>query len=139
RVLAIVLPLLVFDFSGTVVVVAQQSSDLDARIVQLVGAISEARLIATLKKLESFGTRNTLSSSDSPTRGIGAARQWIFDEMKSYSPKLQVSFDSYTIAKQGRITRDVEARNVMALLPGKNPRRIYVSGHYDTTTVPGGQ
>ena len=52
--------------------------------------------------------------------------------MKSYSPRLQVSFDTYQVAKQGRITRDVEVRNVMAVLPGRSPRRIYISGHYDT-------
>jgi hypothetical protein len=53
--------------------------------------------------------------------------------------KLQVSFDSYRIAKQGRITRDVEARNVMAVLPGRSARRIYISGHYDTVAIEGGQ
>jgi len=114
-------------------------SELDPRIVKLVAAISEQRLEATLRKLESFETRNTLSSTDSPTRGIGAARQWIFNEMKSYSPKLQVSFDTHQVAKQGRITREVELRNVMAILPGRSPRRIYVSGHYDTVARPGGQ
>jgi hypothetical protein len=119
-------------------VVAQQT-DLDPRIQQLVGAVSDERLAAILKKLESFGTRNTLSSTDSPTHGIGAARQWILDEMKSYSPKLQVGFDTYKIAKQGRITRDVEVRNVMAVLPGRSARRVYVSGHYDTVAIEGGQ
>jgi hypothetical protein len=117
----------------------QPAPDLDPRIVNLVGQVSEARLVQLLKKLESFGTRNTLSSVDSPTRGIGAARQWIFDEMKGYGPRLQVSFDTYRIAKQGRITRDVEARNVMAVLPGRTTRRIYISGHYDTIAINGGQ
>jgi hypothetical protein len=118
---------------------AQQASDLDPQIVKLVASVSEQRLSATLKKLESFGTRNTFSSPNLPNKGIGAARQWIFDEMKSYSPKLQVNFDTYQVAKQGRITRDVEVRNVMAILPGRSPRRIYVSGHYDTVARPGGQ
>ena len=127
---------LFFGFSGTL---AAQQSDLDPRILKLVQSVSEDRLTAILKKLESFGTRSTLSSQDKPDRGIGAARQWIFDEMKSYSPKLQVSFDTYMVAKQGRITRDVEVRNVMAVLPGKSPRRIYVSGHYDSLARAGGQ
>jgi hypothetical protein len=125
-------------FSGTVMA-QDQTGDLDPRIVKLVASISDERLGAILKKLESFETRNTLSSTDPPARGIGAARQWIFDEMKSYSPKLQVSFDSYHVAKQGRITHDVELRNVMAMLPGRTPRRIYISGHYDTVARPGGQ
>lgn len=116
-----------------------QQPDLDPRIQQLVAGVSEERLSAILKKLESFGTRSTLSSIDSRTTGIGAARQWLFDEMKSYSPRLQVSFDTYRIAKQGRITRDVEIRNVMAVLPGRSARRVYVSGHYDTIAFAGGQ
>ena len=116
-----------------------QDSDLDPRIVKLVAAVSDERLGVILKKLESFETRSTLSSTTSATRGIGAARQWILDEMKGYSPKLQVSFDTYQVVPQGRITRDVELRNVMAILPGRSPRRIYVSGHYDTLARPGGQ
>jgi hypothetical protein len=113
--------------------------DLDPRVVKLVGSISEEHLGVILKKLESFETRSTLSSTTSTTRGIGAARQWILGEMKSYSPKLQVSFDTYQVATQGRITHPVELRNVMAVLPGRSPRRVYISGHYDTLARPGGQ
>jgi hypothetical protein len=109
----------------------------DPRIAALVAEVSPARLGATLQKLESFQTRHLLSSPDTPGRGIGAARQWMLDEMKSYSPRLQVSFDSYRIPKQGeRVTREVELRNVMAVLPGRTPRRFYVSGHYDTVARP---
>src|SRR5436190_11417471 len=112
-----------------------EPSDLDPRIVKVVQSVSEDRLVAILKKLESFGTRSTLSSTDKPDRGIGAARDWILKEMSNDSPRLQVSFDSYRVAKQGRITRDVEVRNVMAVLPGRSARRVYVSGHYDTIAI----
>ena len=132
----LVLSVVVSGLSRTVVA---QTTDLDPQIVKLVGSVSEERLGVILKKLESFETRSTLSSTTSTTRGVGAARQWILDEMTSYSPKLQVSFDAYQVAPQGRITRHVELRNVMAILPGRSPRRIYVSGHYDTVARPGGQ
>ncbi len=125
--------------SGFSRAVAAQDSDLDPRIVKLVATVSEERLGLILKKLESFETRSTLSSTASATRGVGAARQWILTEMQAFSPKLQVSFDTYHVPKQGRIARDVELRNVMAVLPGRSPRRIYVSGHYDTLARPGGQ
>src|SRR5262249_49403611 len=116
------------------------SPDADPRIEKLVASISEDRLRQIDEKLTSFVTRNTLSDATSSTRGIVAARQWIFDELKRSSPKLQVSFDVYKLAVQGRITREVELRNVIAVLPGKSPRRIYVSGHYDTVNIgPGGQ
>jgi hypothetical protein len=112
--------------------------DSDPRIEKLVAAISEDRLRQIEEKLAGFVTRHTLSDTTSTTRGIGAARQWIFDEFKRSSPKLQVSFDTYRLAPQGRITREVELRNVMAVLPGKSARRIYVAAHYDTVNF-GGQ
>jgi acetylornithine deacetylase/succinyl-diaminopimelate desuccinylase-like protein len=116
---------------------ASAAPDPDPRIAKMLAEVSPARLEATLAKLESFQTRHTLSSPDTPGRGIGAARQWILEEMKGYSPRLQVSFDAYRIPKQGeRITREAELRNVMAVLPGKTPRRFYVSGHYDSVARP---
>jgi hypothetical protein len=121
-----------------------QPTDLDPRVGKLINAVSEDRLRALLSRLQGFETRNTLSAPDSPTRGIGAARQWIHDEMARFSPRLQVSFDTYQLPKQGeRIARDVELRNVVAVLPGRSARRIYVSGHYDSlardpkSTTPG--
>ena len=113
--------------------VAQPASGLDPRIQKMLESISEQRLAEIVAKLQSFETRHTLSSADSKMRGIGAARQWILDEMTRSSPRLKVSFDTYMLPKQGqRIPRDVELRNVMAILPGKSARRIYVSGHYDS-------
>ena len=53
---------------------ATPAADLDPQIVKLVGSVSEERLGVLLRKLESFQTRSTLSSTDSTTRGIGAAR-----------------------------------------------------------------
>lgn len=115
--------------------------DLDLRIVKLLEQVSAERLQTTIEKLVSFETRNTLSSADSPSRGIGAARQWILDELRAASPRLQVSFDGYQVAggQMQRIPRDVELRNVMAVLPGKSPRRLYVSGHYDSLVLRRGQ
>jgi hypothetical protein len=112
--------------------------DADPRIEKVVAAVSEARMRELLAKLVSFGTRNTLSDQTSPTRGIGAARNWILEEMRRSSEKLRVNFDTHIIPPQGRITRQVDLRNVVAILPGKSPRRIYVSGHYDSLNI-GGQ
>src|SRR5215208_4177428 len=95
------------------------STALDPRIQKIVSEISEERIAGIMRKLESFETRHTLSDPSQANRGIGAARQWIFDEFKSYSPRLQVTFDTHQIPKGGRIWKDVELRNVVALLPGK--------------------
>jgi hypothetical protein len=109
----------------------------DPTIFKIVSQISDERIAEILKKLESFGTRNTLSDPTPADHGIGAARQWIFDQFKSYSPRLQVSFDTHNIPKGGRIWKDVELRNVVAILPGeKDPDRwILVSGHYDSLNL----
>ncbi len=108
------------------------AQQIDPRIAALVDSVSAERLAATVRALEGFGTRNTLSDTVSATQGIGAARRWIHEQFRQASPRLQVSFDGYSIPQGGRITRPVELRNVMAVLPGRSPRRIYVSGHYDT-------
>jgi hypothetical protein len=114
---------------------AQQA---DPRIAALVDSVSADRLGATVNRLEGFGTRHLLSDTVSTTRGIGAARRWIFEEFRRASPRLQVSYDDYLIPPGGRVTRDVLLRNVVAVLPGRSPRRIYVSGHYDTIARPAG-
>jgi hypothetical protein len=108
------------------------------QVAKIVGEVSEARIQATIEKLVSFGTRNTMSNQDDPARGIGAARQWILNEMQSYSPRLQVRFDKYRVKKQGqRIFKDVDLWNVVAVLPGKKSpeTQIFVSGHYDSLNM----
>src|SRR5260221_8689811 len=47
--------------------------------------LDAAHLKANVDKLASFGTRHTLSDTTSATRGIGAARKWIFDEMSKWA------------------------------------------------------
>ncbi|HLG59018.1 MAG TPA: M20/M25/M40 family metallo-hydrolase [Vicinamibacterales bacterium] len=112
--------------------------DADPRVEALVASVSEERLAKIVETLAGFRTRNTLSDTTSPTRGIGAARQWIFNELSASSPKLQVSFETFHLAQQGRITRPVELRNVIAVLPGRSPRRIYITAHYDTVNIGSG-
>jgi len=107
-------------------------ADVDPRIEKLVASISEERLRQLLTKLSSFKTRNTCSDPAAPN-GLGEARQWILDEVKRSSARLQVSFDVHTVT--GRCGVPTELRNIVAILPGKTPRRIYVSGHYDSLNL----
>jgi hypothetical protein len=114
-----------------------QYKGVNPTVKKIVDGVSEERVADILKKLEGFETRNIFSEDDSPTRGIGAARRWIADQFKSYSPRLEVRFDSYKVKKKGRIVRDVEIHNVVAVLPGKlNPERQFIiSGHYDSLAL----
>jgi hypothetical protein len=122
-----------------------EPKSVDPKIQEMIGKVSEDRIKAILEKLESFGTRNTMSNPDDPVHGVGAARTWILNEMKSYSPRLQVTFDKYRVKKQGqRIFKDVDLWNVVAVLPGtKHPEtQVLVSGHYDSLNLgnrPAGQ
>ncbi len=108
----------------------------DPAIQWIVSEISEQRVAAIMQRLGEFGTRNTASDPSQTNRGVGAARQWIFDQFQSYSPRLKVSFDTYTIPKTNRLYKPTELRNVLAILPGTAPdasnRWILVSGHYDS-------
>lgn len=124
---------------------AADEKTLNPQVRKIVDEVSEARIKAIIEKLVSFGTRNTMSNPDDPVRGVGAARAWILNELKSYSPKLQVSFDKYRVKKQGpRVFKDVDLYNVIAVLPGaKMPEtQILISGHYDSLNMgnrpPGG-
>lgn len=120
---------------------------LNPQIQQIVSQVSADRIAAIQQKLGSFGTRNIYSSTTDPNHGIGAAREWIAAQFKSYSPKLQVSFDKHKLAQQNtRMAGNVEIWNVVAVLPGTSEpeRKVIVSGHYDTIdlvykTGPNGQ
>jgi hypothetical protein len=112
-----------------------QPASINPKVKQIVDGISEDRITATLKKLESFGTRYVLSSADDPVHGIGAAKTWIHDQFQSYSPKLQVSYQDFDIPKrEGRTSRAATVSNVIAVLPGTVEPDIcvLVTAHYDT-------
>src|SRR5712671_7431629 len=113
---------------------------LNPSVKEMVDSVSEQRIAAILKKLESFGTRYVLSAQDDPVHGIGAAKQWIHDELRSYSPRLEVAYQDFAVrkgARQGQVIRDVELSNIVAVLPGtKNQDRcVLVTAHYDSVTL----
>ena len=118
---------------------------LNPQVKKIVDEVSEDHIKAIIQHLVSFGTRNTMSNPDSPDHGVGAARQWILSEMKSYSPRLQVRFDKWHLKKNGqRIFKDIDIYDVVAVLPGKTmpETQVIVSGHYDSLNLgaqrPGG-
>src|SRR3982751_2340023 len=68
---------------------AAKNAGLDPRIVSALKDVSAARVKATIEKLVSFGTRDTLSANDPEMakqgRGVIAAREWIKSEYERYS------------------------------------------------------
>ncbi|MBI2407902.1 MAG: M28 family peptidase [Gemmatimonadetes bacterium] len=110
----------------------------DAHIAAALADVSAARIRATDSVLVSFGTRHTMSDTTSETRGIGAARRFLYNELRAYSRDcggcLRVEYDPHDV----QITRFRDrpmARvvNVLAWLPGRDTSRVVViSGHYDS-------
>jgi hypothetical protein len=109
-------------------------------IHDLVAAASPARIEADIRKLVGFGTRHTLSDTLSATRGIGAARRWIFAEFQRISQACGGCLDVRYVSEvkkaepTGRIPVDVEIVNVVAVLRGKvEPNRyVLLAGDIDS-------
>ena len=109
-------------------------------ITNIVREIDAHNIEATIRKLVSFGTRNTLSEQNNPTRGIGAARDWLYAEFlkaaEASNGRMTVEKQSYEQAKAQRVPEPTVITNVVATLKGSQPEatdRIYVvSGHYDS-------
>lgn len=115
-----------------------QKNKPNPEIQKMVKEISAKNIEASIRKLVSFGTRNTLSEQDSPTRGIGAARDWIFGEFQKISSDcggcLTVEKQTFLQPKAPRVPEPTNLTNVVATLKGTtDPARVYVvSGHYDS-------
>jgi hypothetical protein len=104
----------------------------------LLDEIDRRRIEAIVRRLAAFGTRHTLSSQDDPVRGIGAARDWIFDQLSGYAAasggRMTVEKQSFTQEAGPRIPVPTVITNVTATVRGTtSPGRVYViSGHYDS-------
>src|SRR3954463_14955007 len=64
---------------------AAQAPARNAQVDGILLATTAPSLEAPIRKLVSFGTRHTLSRTDSDTHGIGAARRWIKAELDQCS------------------------------------------------------
>ncbi len=112
----------------------------DAKIYDIIDAVSEERLRNDVKTLADFGTRHTLSDTLSETRGIGAARRWIKSQFDTISKDcdncLEVFYQKDLVEKgtNQRIVKDVMVVNVVAIQRGtKYPNRfIIMSGDIDS-------
>ena len=109
------------------------------KIQAMVAAVSAARIRADLAKLESFGTRHTNSDTVSETRGIGAARRWIKNQMQEASTATGGALRPEFFFFNSNICGIAGLHaNVMASLTGAMPqaqnRLFLVSGHMDNRT-----
>ncbi|MCU0457279.1 MAG: hypothetical protein MUE74_13355, partial [Bacteroidales bacterium] len=119
---------------------AQTIINRDPVIARMVNDISAERLEQHVRTLAGFHTRHNLSTQTDPSKGIGAAWNWIKAEMEKNIPasggRLEVKFEDYTVGGKGqRINRPVNLKNVVGILRGtdsSDDRKIIISAHFDS-------
>lgn len=119
----------------------------DPAIAAALKQVSPDRIKATIAKLVSFNNRSTISSLDTdlaPGTGVTAAGDWIASEFERISADcgncLEVKRDSFiepaSNAPYSRILKPTPISNIYAVLkgtdPAQAPRRVLVTGHYDS-------
>ena len=122
-------------FANTDKALAQTERD----FYSIIDSISTERIEQDITTLANFGTRHTLSDTLSKTRGIGAARRWIFNSFQKISLDclgcIEVSYQkNYVEPDKRRIIKPVWINNVIAIQKGsKYPNRyIIMSGDIDS-------
>ncbi len=119
---------------------ATVSAQTDAKIYDIIDAVSADRIKADVKTLTEFGTRNTFSDTISDTRGIGAARRWIKSEFENISKEcnncINVFYQKDLVTKEmgNRVPHNAYVVNVVAIQQGtKYPNKfIIMSGDIDS-------
>lgn len=118
---------------------AQTIIQRDPEIEKMVSEVSSDSLESYVRRLVSFGTRNTLSVANNPARGIGAARNWVLQRFQEFGQQAQGRFtayiDSTTLPADGRrVDKPTVLGNVMGILKGSDPadpRVFLMSAHLD--------
>jgi hypothetical protein len=112
----------------------------DSETLSMLNQIDPSRIETTIQTLVNFGTRHTASMTNSTTRGIGAARNWLFNEMtelaKPSNGSIRISMPCYLQPANPAESMLIAAEvcNVQAEILGSiDPSRAYVyTGHYDS-------
>ncbi len=136
----ILILLTLFLLSPITSLIAQAPPAEDARLYDIAEAPSAERLKQDITRLANFGTRHTLSDTTSDSRGIGAARRWIFAEFQRISKDcggcLEVFYQRNLVpeGESRRIPTATWVVNVIAIQRGTaDPDRlVMMSGDIDS-------
>ena len=125
-------------FAGSLSFSAIADESGTAPLYDIADDISASRIEQDITTLVNFGTRHTLSETQSDTRGIGAARRWIKQEFETISKNcggcLEVMFVGDTISGEERIPDATEVISVIAIQRGSTDpdRYVLMSGDIDS-------
>jgi len=125
---------------------AQQPGVYD-KIQSFTSQVSKDRLKADIDKLISFHNRNTFSDTVSETKGVGAARRWLYNEFQKINKEnggnMKIYYDYFYHKLSNRYKSvvgldSIKLANVVAILPGTSSERmLHFNGHYDSRTRSG--
>ena len=108
--------------SSTASFSAHAQSEQQQALYDIAKNVSAENIEKDITTLVNFGTRHTLSETESDTRGIGAARRWIKSEFDKISAEcggcLEVYYQSEVISGEKRIPEPVDVVSVIAIQRG---------------------
>lgn len=129
---------LVLTLSGAGMATAQTPAAVEHSFLhELAAEVQPQRMREDIEAMVGFGTRHTLSETQSETRGIGAARRWSQRRFEAISADcggcLEIVTPSDVVTGQ-RVPTPTEVVNVVAIQRGTgDPNRvIIISGHLDS-------
>ena len=116
---------------------AQVPPSEDMRLYEIANATSSQRIEEDIKSLVGFGTRHSLSETQSTSSGIGAARRWIKTEFEAISKDCGGCLEVLVIADMAsgkRIPEPHEIVSVLAIQRGQSDsnRMVLMSGDIDS-------
>ncbi len=129
---------LIFVFLSLFAVSSAYAGTIAEKMYEIVASVSADRLKRDVEQLVGFGTRHTLSETDSSELGIGAARRWIEAEFNQISEAcgncLEVFTISDTVSGEPRIPDPTEIVSVIAIQRGQlDPGRyVMMTGDIDS-------
>tara|TARA_R110002167_G_scaffold7040_7_gene33242 strand:- start:1132 stop:2508 length:1377 start_codon:yes stop_codon:yes gene_type:complete len=116
---------------------AAQTLEEQPLLHQLSSEVQPERMRSDITSMVRFGTRHTLSQTDSDAHGIGAARRWAESHFRTISVEcggcLEIALPSDTVTGP-RVPMPTEVVDVLAIQRGTgDPNRvIIISGHIDS-------
>lgn len=97
--------------------------------------VSPDSLKAYLEMLQTFETRHSSSDTVSQTRGMGAARRWVYNKLQQFSTQNENRLIPSYLQFDQMICNVEQHRNVFAVLPGtdlNDKSVIILEGHLDS-------